>query len=133
MKDPCQKILTYFRTKQGKYISGEKLSNLLGVSRAYIWKNINKLKEDGYVIDAVPHAGYMLKSSPDKLFGYEVQTGLKTKAFGRVIDYNEKITSTNDRAYLLAEKNASEGTVVISESQTHGKGRMGRSWASPVT
>ena len=97
-----------------------------------MWKYINKLREDGYVIEAVPHLGYKLKSSPDKLFSFEVSSGLKNEVIGkRSLFYYESIESTNDKAYELAEKGAPEGSLVVAENQTRGKGRMGRKWVSP--
>ncbi len=127
-----QKIIGVFRENRDKYFSGEDLSGHLGFSRAYVWKYIGKLREDGYEIYAVPHLGYKLVSSPDKLFGFEISNGLATKTFGREsIHYYASITSTNDRAYELAEAGEGEGTVVVAETQTKGKGRIGRKWISP--
>jgi len=130
--DAKQKILSFFRKNTEHYISGEEISSAMGVSRAYIWQYISKLREDGYEIDAVPHLGYKLRSAPDKLFEYEIKNGLKTRSIGgKTIHYHESISSTNDRAYELAEAGEPEGTLVIAESQTHGKGRIGRRWVSP--
>jgi len=127
-----EKILGFFRRNTGSYISGEDISNALGVSRAYVWKYISKLREDGYVIDAVPHLGYNLRSAPDKLFGYELKSGLKTRTMGKMaIFHHESIGSTNDAAYELAEAGEPEGTVVVAEAQSSGKGRIGRKWLSP--
>ncbi|MGB3111661.1 MAG: biotin--[acetyl-CoA-carboxylase] ligase [Candidatus Omnitrophota bacterium] len=131
-RDIKTKILKIFRKDPGVFVSGEDISNGLGVSRASIWKHISKLREDGYVIDAVPHLGYRITSVPDKLFGHEITYGLKTRAIGQKnIFHYESIDSTNDEAYKLAEKGEPEGTVVIAESQACGKGRMGRKWVSP--
>ena len=125
-------ILTVFRKNPGDFVSGEDISDKLEVSRASIWKYINKLREDGYIIDAVPHLGYRLKSAPDKLLSYEIQNGLKTKRIGKGPIYHyENIASTNDAAYELAEKGEPEGTLVVAEAQFHGKGRIGRKWVSP--
>ncbi len=127
-----KKILTFFRRNEGKYVSGETISASLGVSRANVWKYIKKLKDDGYVFDAVPHSGYKLKTVPDKLFGYEIDGALRTRRIGKKDIYHyETIASTNDRAYELAEEGAPEGTLVVAESQTKGKGRVGRTWVSP--
>ena len=127
-----QKIIGFFRDNQDKYFSGEDLSGHLGFSRASVWKYISKLRASGYEIDAVPHLGYKLVSSPDKLFGFEISNGLSTKTFGKdAIHYYDSITSTNDKAYALAEAGEAEGAVIIAESQTKGKGRIGRKWLSP--
>ena len=85
----------------------------------------------GYEIAAVPHLGYKLVSVPDKLFPHEIQHNLCTKIFGRKIIYRETVASTMDAAFQLALENAPEGTVVCAETQTKGRGRLGRSWNSP--
>ncbi len=126
------KILTFFRKNKEQYVSGEDISQSLEVSRAYVWKYMSKLRDDGYAIDAVPHLGYRIRSVPDKLFGYEIKNGLKTRTIGKKEVYHYETTdSTNNRAYELAEQGEPEGTVVVAESQTHGKGRIGRKWVSP--
>jgi BirA family biotin operon repressor/biotin-[acetyl-CoA-carboxylase] ligase len=107
-----------------EYLSGETLSNQLGVSRVSIWKHIHSLEKDGYVIDADPK-GYKLISSPDLLHPYEFP-GLEQK-----IHYFPEIGSTMDAARELAKKGAGEGTIVIAEAQTRGRGRLSREWLSP--
>ncbi len=127
-----KKIIGFFRGNEGDFISGEEISSALGFSRAGVWKYISKLRSDGYVIEAVPHLGYRLKSAPDKMYGYDISSGLRTRTIGKgSIHYYEGIDSTNDRAYELAEGGEPEGTLVIAEAQARGKGRMGRKWASP--
>ncbi len=134
MKDfECKKrIVGYFRKSGGKHVSGQALSKELGFSRANVWKYIKKLRDDGYMIEASPRLGYTLKSSPDRMLAHEISLGSGTRVFGKKpIYYYDEITSTNARAYELAEEGAAEGTIVIAESQTGGKGRMGRKWDSP--
>ncbi len=127
-----KKILKIFYKNAGNFVSGEDISEKLNVSRASVWKHISKLREDGYIIDAVPHLGYRITSAPDKLFGYEIDYDLKTKVIGKKNIYHyESIDSTNDVAYGLAEKGEPEGSIVVAESQSHGKGRVGRKWVSP--
>jgi len=106
------------------YLSGEVLSEQLGISRVSIWKHIRSLKKDGYVIEASPR-GYRLVSSPDLLLPYEF-TGLEQR-----IHYFPEIGSTMDAARELAKKGAEEGTIVIAEAQTRGRGRLSREWLSP--
>ena len=107
------------------YLSGETLSSQLGISRVSIWKHIHSLKEDSYVIEASP-SGYRLISSPDLLLPYEFP-GLEWR-----IHYFPEISSTMDAARELAKKGAKEGTIVIAEAQTRGRGRMSREWISPA-
>jgi BirA family biotin operon repressor/biotin-[acetyl-CoA-carboxylase] ligase len=109
----------------GGYLSGETLSSQLGTSRVSIWKHIHSLKEDGYVIEASPR-GYRLVSSPDLLLPYEFP-GLE-----RRIHYFSELSSTMDAARELAKNGAVEGTIVIAEAQTRGRGRLSREWLSPV-
>lgn len=124
------KILNLLKKKEG-YVSGEDISSHLDISRQALWKHIQELKDKGYVIEAVPHLGYLLSSSPDRLFEFEISRGLNTKAFGKKIFYFDTLTSTIDMALDLGVKGASSGTLILAESQTKGKGRLGRSWFSP--
>lgn len=125
-----EKILDFLR-RGHDYASGEEISHRLGVSRQALWKHIQELKDSGYDIVAVPHLGYKLLSSPDRLNPYELSRGLNTKFIGRKNLYFDAVSSTNDVAMQLAMKGYPEGTVIIAESQTKGKGRLGRSWFSP--
>lgn len=103
----------------------------MAISRAAIWKHIRKLKEEGYVIESSPKKGYLLSKDSDLLLPHEIRQGLDTRVFGkRGIDYFEEVDSTNLKAKDLAEGGAPEGTVVIAERQTAGRGRRGRSWFS---
>ncbi|MGD2278769.1 MAG: biotin--[acetyl-CoA-carboxylase] ligase [Candidatus Omnitrophota bacterium] len=130
--DIKKKILNIFYKNTGSFISGEDISDKLKVSRASVWKYINKIREDGYVIDAVPHLGYRITAVPDKLYGHEISRDLKTKNIGQKNVYHyEHIDSTNNKAYELAESGEPEGTIVVAEAQGKGKGRIGRKWASP--
>jgi len=106
------------------YVSGEALSHQLGTSRVSIWKHIRGLKEDGYVIEASAK-GYRLVSSPDLLLPYEFP-GLEQR-----IHHFREISSTMDAARELAKRGAREGTIVIAEAQTRGRGRLSREWLSP--
>ena len=127
-----KKIIHYFRKSGGKHVSGEALSKELGFSRANVWKYIKRLREDGYVIEASSRLGYVLKASPDRISVYEIDVGLEARIFGkRPIYFYDEISSTNVRAYELAEEGAAEGTIVIADSQSKGKGRIGRKWVSP--
>jgi BirA family biotin operon repressor/biotin-[acetyl-CoA-carboxylase] ligase len=108
----------------GGYLSGETLSQRLGVSRVSVWKHIRSLKKDGYVIEASPR-GYKLMSSPDLLLPYEFPD------LERRIHHFREIGSTMDVARELARKGARAGTIVIAESQTGGRGRLSRQWLSP--
>ena len=122
------KILDLLKEEE-KCLSGEKMSEHFGVTRTYIWKLINSLREEGYKIESVPRKGYKLVSSPDILSYSEIKDSLKTERVGRNIEYFKTIDSTNK----YAKENAGEladGTVIIAEEQTEGRGRLGRDWQS---
>lgn len=125
------KILNIFRSSNGEFISGEEISEKLKVSRAAVWKHIDKLRKEGYEITGEPHVGYRLLSAPDKLIPEEISHKLGTKIIGRKIYSYETTDSTNDVAHRLAQSGALEGTAVFSEGQSKGRGRMGRHWVSP--
>lgn len=126
-------ILKYLREKE--YISGEVLAKKLEVSRVAIWKQIQRLKNMGYKIIADQNIGYCLISRPDLLLPQEIQNGLSTNYIGRKIYYFPKLESTNIIAKEKAthkEEGVNEGTIVIAERQSAGKGRLGRKWFSPT-
>ena len=124
-----EKLLRILKSRS-VHISGEEISHHLGITRAAIWKHIHELKDLGYDIAAVPHLGYRLLSCPDRLFPWEVKYQLKNQFIGKSIYYHDTLSSTMDIAADLAFNNAAEGTIVIAEGQTKGKGRMGRTWIS---
>jgi len=124
------KILTLLRKEKG-YLSGEEISQHLGISRAAVWKQIEELRNQGYIIEAMPHLGYKLISVPERLLTEEISWELKTKLIGKRIFCFEIVDSTMDLAYELGLKNFPEGTLVCAETQKKGRGRMGRSWVSP--
>ena len=125
------KILNCFKKNEEGYISGEEMSRELGISRAAVWKHIENLREEGYGIEAFPHLGYKLISIPDRLTEAELGWRLKTDIIAKKIYSYKETASTNDAAHDLAMAGEKEGAIVIAESQTAGRGRMGRKWASP--
>lgn len=125
-----EEILDLLKQNSEGYVSGGRICEDFGVSRTAIWKYITKLKEEGYEIESVPKHGYKLIASPDLLTYAEVKEYLTTKKIGRCIMHYDSIDSTNEKAKNIA-LGAEHGTVVISEEQTSGKGRLGRSFVSP--
>lgn len=126
-----ERILSLLIERRGSQVSGEELSRVLEVSRSAIWKQINSLRDLGYDITAEPSKGYRLVSSPDALLPAEIRRGLVTDRVGCKIVFLQETGSTNAVAFRMAEEGAPEGTTVIADSQTGGKGRLGRVWASP--
>lgn len=125
-----EKILEVLKNNKD-FISGEKLSKEFGISRAAIWKHINSIKEEGYEIESVSKRGYRLKESPDLLTYGEIKSQLTTEFIGRNFVHYHSIGSTNTEAKKLAAEGAVEGTIIVSEEQISGKGRLGRNWVSP--
>jgi BirA family biotin operon repressor/biotin-[acetyl-CoA-carboxylase] ligase len=125
-----ERIIQFLKQTDG-YVSGEEMSQKLNMSRAAIWKHMQELRSQGYDITAVPHLGYQLVGTPDKLLSHEVQHGLETKFMGHKIFAFETLSSTMDEAFHLGMEGEPEGTVVCAEAQTKGRGRLGRVWVSP--
>ena len=126
-------ILTALRAAGDGAVSGAELSQKLGVSRAAVWARIEDLRSLGYDIEASPHRGYRLLSAPDVLHADDLISRLgKTKVIGRDIRVFQETTSTNDVIEKLARDGVKEGVVVFAESQTRGRGRLGRKWMSPA-
>lgn len=119
------------RLSSENYISGEDLSKELGVSRASIWKSISTLRRYGYVISSRKGIGYKLDKRSNLLLPWEVKSGLNTKFIGKEIIHRLRLESTQDLAMSIA-KRAEEGTVVIAEEQSKGRGRIDRRWSSPA-
>lgn len=124
-------ILTLLRESKD-YVSGQEICNRFGVSRTAIWKVINQLKEEGYVIEAIRNKGYMLKENPDVLSLSELKSRIHNGWAGNSIYYYEETGSTNMDAKLLAEEGAMHGTVVVADKQNAGRGRRGKGWQSPA-
>ncbi len=113
------------------YISGQVLADLVGCSRVAIWKHIDQLRQDGYDIEAVKKKGYRLLNKPDSLTSTDILMGLQTEFVGKSIYSYDTVTSTQVIARELAGSGAKDGTVVISDEQTEGTGRLKRKWHSP--
>lgn len=122
-------ILKVLRENKGDFVSGQDLSESLGVSRTSVWKHINQLREEGYEIESITRRGYRLRDVPDSLTEEEIRPYLKTNFIGRKIIHYDTLGSTNEELKQIATRE-DEGLVVTGEEQTLGKGRLGRSWTS---
>ena len=131
MSNPADKILSFLSKHKDSYTSGQAMADSLGITRAAIWKAIENLRADGYDIESVKATGYKLKGVPDTLGEREILPGLKTGVLGKKIIRLTEVDSTNTYASKLAVDGEPEGTVVIAEHQTAGRGRLGRKWVSP--
>lgn len=105
-------------------VSGEALARRLGISRVAVWKQVRELRERGYVVQSSAK-GYRLESCPDLLLPTEFPGWEARFHHVPVVD------STMHLARILARRGEPEGTVVIAEQQTSGRGRLDRHWLSP--
>ncbi len=124
-------ILKALLDNLGEPVPGKVLTDLSGISRAGVWKHVASLRKDGFNIQAGIKSGYMLKDIPDICLPVLVQQDLNTKVVGKKIEYYKVIDSTNTEAKNLASLGVSDGTIVFSEHQTRGRGRLNRSWLAP--
>ncbi len=135
MTDPApgaseELVLAFLAEAGDEVVSGEAISDKLGLTRAAVWKHVEGLRAQGYRIDAVASRGYRLVEIPDRLRALEIRPLLATHDLGQVLHCHEELGSTSDRAKQLAEGGAGHGEVVVAERQTAGRGRRGRSWSS---
>lgn len=130
-------LTTILRTLKGKrddFISLAGLGETTGLSRQEIIGGIEKMESQGYEIEIHPSLGARLLSVPDTVLPHEIYTEMEDMNwFGAPICviYRDEINSTNELGKLLARQGARDGTVIISEFQSKGKGRQGRKWISP--
>jgi BirA family biotin operon repressor/biotin-[acetyl-CoA-carboxylase] ligase len=125
-------VLALLRTHGGEFVSGEELSGQLGLSRTAVWKAVDALRRDGYDIEARTGLGYRLNGAPDALTEPEIRHFLgETAVVGRELHCFDEIDSTNTYAKKIALTGAADGTVVVADCQTAGRGRMDRSFQSP--
>jgi BirA family biotin operon repressor/biotin-[acetyl-CoA-carboxylase] ligase len=132
VSEAAGRILEALRSAEQSALSGERLSEILDVSRAQVWKHIEALRGRGYGIGGTPGGGYRLEGSPDRLFADEVLPRLETQWLGRTLHYLDTTDSTNRVAFELAREGAPHGTAVVAEAQSSGRGRLGRSFFSPA-
>lgn len=126
------RVLAVLEENKGKSVSGSEIARSVGMTRSAVWKAVKLLREEGYSICAVTNKGYCLSEENDFLSEQSIVPNLRTKALGKKIDVFKTIDSTNNFAKSLAQLGAEHGTTVISEAQTQGKGRMGRTFYSPL-
>ena len=124
-------VLQALESARGERLSGGKLAETLGVSRAAVHKAIDALRAEGLAIDAIPGEGYRLADGDDSLTAAGISVLLDTAYIGRDLLVEHSLTSTNS---VLKERYLSRphGFTLIAEEQTGGRGRLGRSFSSPA-
>ena len=125
------KVLSFFQTHGSEYLSGEDLSDVLKISRVAVWKHIKKIQSLGYKIESKQKLGYRLVNETEKLLPWEIIHDLKTELIGKRVYYFEEIDSTQNFAQQIALDKKEDGTIIIAERQTAGRGRLERKWTSP--
>jgi BirA family transcriptional regulator, biotin operon repressor / biotin---[acetyl-CoA-carboxylase] ligase len=124
------KVINILLNNDLEFISGEEISKQLGISRTAVWKHVKALKDQGYDIESVNKKGYRLKESPDDVLSKEnILHELKTNFIGKDIIHFDTIDSTNNYAKIIAN-DKEDGTIIISEEQISGRGRLGKQWHS---
>lgn len=124
-------ILALLR-ERGDHVSGQELCERFNVSRTAVWKAIGQLKKEGYRIEAVQNRGYLLAEG-DEMFGqHELESRMDTEWAGHPVKFYDTLGSTNLQAKMDAENGAREGTLIVADMQTAGRGRKGRAWSSPA-
>lgn len=125
-----QRVCAALQAAEGAYLSGEELSRSIGITRAAVWKAVEALRRQGYDIEARTGRGYRLRQSPDLLRRETVEAYLSApRADWEVL---ESVDSTNSACRRLALEGAEDGTVVMADCQTAGRGRRNRSFQSPA-
>ena len=124
-----ERILALLEENRGTPLSGEVLAEELGVSRTAVWKAIKDLQKAGHAIAAAQNRGYTLDTDSEVLSEQGVRLFLRNKSLNLVVA--QELESTNLTAKQMAAAGAPHGTLVVADSQTAGRGRRGRSFASP--
>lgn len=125
------RILALLEQQDGKSISGQTLADALSLSRTSVWKGIKALQEEGYIIEAVTNKGYRLSSKSDILSIETIRLYLQPTLQSFPIYAFKTIDSTNNEARKIAIKDSINQGLVLSEEQTKGRGRMGKTFYSP--
>ena len=125
-----EKVLQFLR-EDGGFVSGEQMSTALSLSRSAVWKAVKTLKQEGYGVESVTNRGYRLVATTENLRKEEIQQALGDHPWASHLLVLESVDSTNTYGKKLAAEGAPHGTIIVSQCQTGGRGRMGRTFVSP--
>ena len=126
-----ERVYQLLQERRGKFFSGQEISKRLGISRAAVWKSIDLLRRDGYVIDARTGLGYRLSAAPDVLVEREIRRFLQPDTVCPDLRCLEEVDSTNSYLKREALQGAPHKTIATANLQTAGRGRRERSFVSP--
>ena len=125
------KVLSFLKSHDTEYLSGQDLSDVLKISRVAVWKHIKKIQQLGYSIESKQKRGYRLIANSNLLLPWELSAGLKTKKIGKKIFYFDSVNSTQEEGMKMISNPNNNGVILVAQKQTGGKGRAGRKWVSP--
>ncbi len=131
LKAAEEDLLALLRDNQDSFLSTKQIAEKLGIHPYVIYQSIKELRRWDFKIASEKGKGYKLLSVPELLIPTEIKDKLKTKILGKKILAYRTIGSTNDLGFRLAESGSPEGTLIVADHQTKGRGRMGRRWYSP--
>jgi BirA family transcriptional regulator, biotin operon repressor / biotin---[acetyl-CoA-carboxylase] ligase len=126
------KVLEALYEKKGEYVPIDDLASKLEIPVSEVQEHIISLKNEGYTIEMSSNKEFMLKEDLTLLLPHKLKNKLNTSYIGKEIHYFREVDSTNEVAKKLAREGTPEGTVIIAESQSRGKGRRGKKWISPL-
>lgn len=126
-----EKLLALLESHKGEYFSGEEIARLLSVSRTAVWKAVNALRDAGYEIDAVQNRGYCLDVHTDILSVQGIRQHLSSRWENPDLELLPCAASTNSLLREQAINGAPEGSILLANQQTKGRGRLGRGFYSP--
>ncbi len=126
-----EELITFLQKNRQTQLSTKQISQELGIHPYVIYQVIKELRRWGFIISSEKGKGYKLLEVPDFLLPGKIKRNLKTKLLGKKVLCYRTVGSTNNLAFRLAESGAEEGTLIVADKQTKGRGRMGRSWYSP--
>ena len=127
-----EKVLKILESSRGKFISGENIAETLRVSRAAVSNAVKSLKSEGHRIKSSTKIGYCLENHSDVLTAGGIISNLSENSLIKKVICLEKVDSTNNYAKKIALEGAPEGTLIVANQQTAGRGRRGHSFISPA-
>ena len=127
--DTKYEVLQILSENEGSFVSGEYMSQKIGVSRMAVSKAVSSLLDQGHMIEAVKHKGYRLDGESDVFTDETLQLALEGSGIKGF--YIPETVSTNMDAKRLAGEGVKPPFLVCTAKQTGGRGRLGRRFESP--
>lgn len=125
-------VAALLEQRRGTAVSGQELADMLGVSRAAVWKAVKQLQDEGYRISAATNRGYLLEKGTDVLSADGIRLNLPERYREIPVEVYRSVGSTNTEAKAAALRGMPHGTIIAADEQTAGRGRFGKSFYSPA-